>query len=410
MLSASFALKLFEAFSIERWNDLVRPFALVEMDKAGEKMVLAYIIGKYEEQEGKKVDWHWMIYASIFDLLKRIALCDIKSPVQRMIRTRYPEEYKKLNAWVLTQYVAYIGETELFTKFSHFLEEEPSLAHSADPVHLHSYRVLRAAHKFATLRELQMISVVNEPDRLKNIEHELNRDIQEFLDLRALQLLVTKQSPYEFLKIIEQLRFQTRWNQTPRVPRTSVLGHSFYVAVLTLLLGQQPEVVFCPAREYNNFFSALFHDLPEAVTRDIISPVKQATYELPAIVKKIEDEFVASELRPVMDDCYAEELLYFTQDEFTNRIRTATGVRSVTFEELNTLYNADNFFPVDGQLVRCADHIAAFIEADSSIKHGITSAHLRDGKENLLKNYPNGRIINGFDIYAFFSEFANRRI
>ena len=96
MLSASFALKLFEAFSIERWNDLVRPFALVEMDKAGEKMVLAYIIGKYEEQEGKKVDWHWMIYASIFDLLKRIALCDIKSPVQRMIRTRYPEEYKKL--------------------------------------------------------------------------------------------------------------------------------------------------------------------------------------------------------------------------------------------------------------------------------------------------------------------------
>ena len=40
-------LKMFEAFSIERWNDLIRPFELVEMDKAAEKMVLAYIIGKY---------------------------------------------------------------------------------------------------------------------------------------------------------------------------------------------------------------------------------------------------------------------------------------------------------------------------------------------------------------------------
>ncbi|MBR4599872.1 MAG: hydrolase, partial [Treponema sp.] len=74
-------LKIFEGFSIQRWNDLVRPFALVEMDKAAEKMVCAYIIGKYEESEGRKIDWEWMIYASLFDLLRKITLSDIKSPV-----------------------------------------------------------------------------------------------------------------------------------------------------------------------------------------------------------------------------------------------------------------------------------------------------------------------------------------
>ena len=62
-------LKIFEGFSIQRWNDLIRPFDLVEMDKAGEKMVLAYIIGKFEEKKGYKIDWVWMIYASLFDLL-----------------------------------------------------------------------------------------------------------------------------------------------------------------------------------------------------------------------------------------------------------------------------------------------------------------------------------------------------
>ena len=44
-MNRSLALKIFEGFSIQRWNDLIRPFDLVEMDKAGEKMVLAYMTG-----------------------------------------------------------------------------------------------------------------------------------------------------------------------------------------------------------------------------------------------------------------------------------------------------------------------------------------------------------------------------
>ena len=34
MISKKFAFKIFEAFSIQRWNDLIRPFDIVEMDKA----------------------------------------------------------------------------------------------------------------------------------------------------------------------------------------------------------------------------------------------------------------------------------------------------------------------------------------------------------------------------------------
>ena len=48
MVNKALALKIFEGFSIERWNDLVRPFDLIEMDKSAEKMVLVYIIGKFE--------------------------------------------------------------------------------------------------------------------------------------------------------------------------------------------------------------------------------------------------------------------------------------------------------------------------------------------------------------------------
>ena len=400
------ALKIFEGFSIERWNDLVRPFDVVEMDKDAEKMVLAYIIGKYEENRGTKIDWNWMIYSSLFDLLRKIALCDIKSPVQRLIRTEYPQEYVRLNEWVLEQYRPLIDDTDLFSQFTLYIgKTSGSIPFS--PGQEQTARVMRAAHKYSTKRELDMISMVNEPQRLEQIKKEVNADLQSFLDLRGLQLLVTKQKPYDFLMRIEQLRFQTRWNQTPRVPRTSVLGHCFFVAIMTLLLERENGVKLCPKRLFNNYFSALFHDLPESVTRDIISPVKQATDDLPSIVKNIEDQIVSKELVPLMEDFYKDEILYFTSDEFENRIVVDGQVLHTSFEELNKRFNSNNFNPVDGKLVRLADHYAALLEADSSIRHGITSTHLRDGRINLMKAYPPGTKINGIDAYELFNAFAN---
>ena len=403
-MKKDFILKIFEGFSIVRWNDLVRPFDVVEMDKDAEKLVVAYIIGKFEEHRGVKIDWEWMIYASLFDLLRKISLCDIKSPVQRLIKTQYPDEFIRLNEWVLEQYRQLIPDKALFSKFTLYIGKMSGSIPYEDAQE-QTARVFRAAHKYSTLRELEMIGMVNEPQRLERIRRELNADLQKYLDLQGLQLLMTRQKPFDFLMRIEQLRFQTRWNQTPRVPRTSVLGHCFFVAILTLLLGRETGIAFCSRRFYNNFFCALFHDLPEAVTRDIISPVKQATEGLPSIVKSIEDKIVASELVPLMEDFYRDEILYFTNDEFSNRICRDGKVSHVSFDELNTRYNEDAFSPVDGRIVRIADHYSALLEAELSISHGITSKHLRDGKANLLRAYPEGTVISGIDAHALFQSF-----
>ena len=404
MLTQKFALKIFEGFSIQRWTDLIRPFDIVEMDKAGEKMVLAYIIGKCEEQKGVFVDWTWMIYASLFDILKKIALCDIKVPIQQILKKDYASEYLRLNEWILNQYKPLIDDSALFSQFTIYEGQRagtfdiPEKSRAAE-------RILSAANKFATMRELQMLSIVNEPERLEKINKELLADLQGYLDLTGLQLLMTRQKSYDFIMKIEQLRFQTRWNQTPRVPKTSVLGHCFFVAVITLLLCRQSGQKMCEKRLINNYFSALFHDLPEAVTRDIISPVKQATDELPSIVKRIEDEIVNKELVPLMEPYFSDELMYFTSDEFSNRIKDKKGnAEVVSWEDLNGKYNQDDFSPVDGRTVRIADHLSALLEADSSIKHGITSNHLEYGRNSMISHYKPGETINGIDVGKLFRE------
>ncbi len=394
-------LKIFEAFSIERWNDLVRPFEVVEMDKAAQTAVLAYVLGKLEEDRGNPVDWDRIIYGVFFDLLRKIALSDIKSPVQRMLRTEYPQEYEKLNRWIVERYEQLLGGGPLLNAFSVYLR-------SSDDTRDTSWKVMRAAHKYSAIRELEMIARVNEPFRVDPISGQLAAELAEFTDLAGVSEIYGHGKLYQFITKIEQLRFQTRWNQTPRVPRTSVLGHSFFVATMVLLMGESLE--FCPARRFNNFFSALFHDLPEAVTRDIISPVKQATDHLSAIVKKIEDRVVEKELLPLMHNCYRDELIYFTANEFENRILDEEGrLVFVSFDDLQQHFNEVRFNPVDGRLIRAADHVAAFVEADSSISYGISSVHLQDGRNNILSLYPDPTVINGIDIGAFFTSFISTR-
>lgn len=396
-------LKIFEGFSIQRWNDLIRPFDLVEMDKAGEKMVLAYIIGKFEEKKGHKIDWVWMIYASLFDLLRKISLCDIKAPVQQMLKNEFKEEYLRLNEWVLNQYKDMIPDSKLFSEFTIYTgQKADSLPLAANLKR--SLMVYNAAHKYSTIREMEMIAPVNEAARLSNIKTALEKEIQQYLELEGLQKLMTHQKEFDFLLKIEQLRFQTRWNQTPRVPATSVLGHCFYVAIMTLLLGRESNPKMCKKRIVNNFFCALFHDLPESVTRDIISPVKQATDELPNIVKKIEDEIVKKELVPLMDDYFVDEVMYYTNDEFSNRVLIDGKVKTVSWEELNEKYNSEEYNPIDGRLVRICDHFSALMEADISIKHGITSKHLITGREGTINHYKEGEIISGINVHEFFNK------
>ncbi len=396
-------LKIFEGFSIQRWNDLIRPFELVEMDKAGEKMVLAYIIGKFEENKGEKIDWHWMIYASLFDLLRKIALCDIKAPVQQMLKKEFPEEYLRLNEWVLNQYSNLMDE-KLFSEFSDYVYSKSGTKTIPDDLKK-TVRVYEAAHKFATIRELEMISAVNEKERLADIKTELEEQIQPYLEFEGLQKLITHQKAFKFLLKIEQLRFQTRWNQTPRIPATSVLGHCFYVAIMTLLLGRESNPKMCRQRVINNFFSALFHDLPESVTRDIISPVKQATDDLPNIVKKIENEIVNKELVPLMENFFVNQIIYYTSDEFSNRIQNEMGIiQKVSYDELNEKYNDEKFQPIDGKLVRICDHLSALMEASISINHGITSEHLEVGLEATVNHYKKNQVINGINVYDFFNK------
>jgi putative hydrolases of HD superfamily len=403
MVKSALVLKIFEGFSVQRWNDRIRPIPLVEMDKSAYEMVLAFFLGKIEEEKGNFIDWEKIIYAGFFELLRKIILSDIKAPVHRRIAEAHPDVYRELNRWVVSRYENLIDD-DLMAMFCNYVLEEKDTEDF-------SLRVLEAAHKFATLREFETIKIVNAPsNQLSEIERELNRDLKHFLDIEGMQLLLTKQKLYDLMLYVEQLRNQIRWNQTPRIPQTSVLGHSLLVAYLSLLMTREVTPTATPRRLYNNFFCGLFHDLPECVTRDIVSPVKNATEALPDVVKKIEDEIVDEELYPLMSESAKGEIKYFTSDEFKNKIVVEGQIRFVEFAQYGQ-YNSDEFNPVDGEIIDLADKTAAFVEASQSIRHGVSSAHLETGYRHMFERYTGEKgQAYGLDFRPFFEELRIERL
>jgi putative hydrolase of HD superfamily len=396
MLRRSLVTRLFDGFSIRRWNDQIRPVELVEMDKNAHKMVVAWCLARYEEDAGAAVDWSAVVRGGVFELLRRVVLSDIKSPVHARIRADHPEVFRQLGEWVLRQLEPCIDSPDVRDELRRYLLDADQ---GLDPL---SRRILDAAHLYASWWEFQILKRLNPENRVTaRIDRLMTADLEPHLALVGMRKVLSRQPVADFIDLAGHLRFQVRWGQTPRMPPTSVLGHSGMVACLTWFLLR--EAGACPRRARNGFFGGLFHDLAESVTRDIISPVKGAVPDLPEAIGEIEQELAREEIHPLLEPGWIDEIAYYTTDEFASKVRIDGRVVRTTSDEIRASYDRDGFDPLDGELVRVADHLAAYVEADRSISMGIKTPQLEEGMR--IPDVWRGRRVGGIDVGAIYADF-----
>jgi len=403
MLRKSLIMKLFGAFSIQRWNDQIRPLPLIEMDKHAHKMAIAYCLAQYEKKEGNKVSWHHIIQGGIFELLKRAVLSDIKSPIYNEIKDKYPDAFKKLNEMVVREVKKLLANDDpLLKDIDRYLNNESAFFEGQEI----SRDILAAAHLYASYWEFNVIRPVNPGRRsINDTETKLLSSLNPFNRLVGMKKLLEGENIAEFIDIVGQLRFQVRWGQTVRLPATSVLGHSMMVATLAYLLTRELKEPPCGERLKNNFFSGLFHDIPEALTRDIIAPLKREVEGLKEVIGKIEQELVKSKIHKLLDDSSClEEFRYLTENEFESKIVRNKVTEKQNSDVINREYNKDEYSPVDGELVDAADQLAAYVEARSSIDYGVKSPDLVRAEMG-IKDKQIVRTVAGIDLGDIYDKF-----
>jgi putative hydrolase of HD superfamily len=178
------------------------------------------------------------------------------------------------------------------------------------------------------------------------------------------------------------------------VPHTSVLGHMLTVAFLSYLF--TVEIQGCTKRIVNNYLTGLFHDLPEALTRDIISPVKRSIEGLNELIILYEKEQMEKEVYGSLPPEWHNEMKMFTEDEFLNIVSVNAVTSRIDSDTISQKFNTDAFNPRDGEIVKAADDLAALVEAYISIGNGIKSKDLFDSQKSIKERYRN-RNIGGID-------------
>ncbi len=375
---------IFSSASIQRWNDYPRMVGLVELDKQAHKFIIAYFIAKHENG----INYTHLIEAGIFEFLRRVVVTDIRPDV---FRKALQKKSKEINSWVISKLAPSLKDVDNGT----FLQKFEEFLNNPDLYKKERF-ILKAASYLSTRWEFSIVYQTSQflndiEDVKKNVENE----IEDYYELIGVQKIALNKKLGKIVDLSGRLRFQKRWAQTPRIPETSVLGHMLTVAIFGYFFSIK--INACDKRLQNNFFTALFHDLPEALTRDIITPVKYCVDELSEIIAEYEIEKIKDDILPNIPDTLQDEFSYILglydgiKEEFTNKIKNNGKIEVV--DDISK-YNIDKYEAIDGVALKQCDKLSAFVEASLSISHGIKSKELLNGKREILKSL---KVVQGID-------------
>lgn len=355
-LNANVIYRLFDAANMHRWNDHLRTVDLTELDKQAHKAAIAWLLGKYEESEGNgTLDWPVIIEHTLFSFIQRLVLTDLKPQVFHKIIN---EKFEEVNRYVLDEFDRNVPDADRGFRErleSYLMSEKRSKEDD----------IVRAAHYLATRWEFDMIYDANRSMYgIEQTRAEIDEQINHHMDLVGVRKLTTDERAFDFVDLVGQLRFQQRWARTPRIPKTTVLGHSLMVADMIYL--NDVDTGADPRQIYNDFYTGLFHDLPEVLTKDVISPVKMNVDGLAKLLESYEHDLMDSRIMPLIPEPWHDEFRFMVYEPFTDCEDPLYGKRM-------------------GRNIKACDLMAAYVEAHVSICYGVSSKSLRDGEAGIKK-------------------------
>jgi putative hydrolase of HD superfamily len=395
MFSPGLIEQFFSSAFIQRWNDYPRMVELVELDKQAHKFIIAYFLSHMEDEEINQLH---LIEAGIFEFLRRGVVTDIRPDVFRQALQKKETE---INRWVLSKLSHLLEDVEdgkFLKRFEKYL---------SDPNMYKKERfILKAASYLSTRWEFSIVYQTSQfLSGIERVKEAVEEEIEDYYELIGVRKIALNKKLAKIIDLSGRLRFQKRWAQTPRIPETSVLGHMLIVAIMGYFYSIK--INACQKRLENNFYCALFHDLPEALTRDIISPVKYSVSGLNDIISEYEIKMVEDEILPYIPAQMISSFKYLLglygnneKDEFLNKINE----KKIIIVDTLATYNENRFNAIDGVALKNCDRLAAFIEAILSISHGVKSKELLQGKEYIKETLKEKGKVEGVDFYKLALE------
>jgi putative hydrolases of HD superfamily len=242
------------------------------------------------EKEWVHYDISLLLRKILFSGFFTFIYSDISSDVKERLRHSSPEIYTEL-------------ENTLY-EMMHSWEMEAYIHDDIDATRTKTPEddLIAFAKLWASYYEVYHNSLVYSDAYAKVMRHMMQRSEHEkyIPFLPYLDFDPHNQSTHErYLLVIHRLASSYRWNRSVRKYPVSVLSHTYLITFFTYLIARREG--YDDTTLEDMLLTALYHDIPEAITGDIITPTKKAVPWLEYAIESIEHDMVEDYLLSYLD-------------------------------------------------------------------------------------------------------------
>lgn len=268
---------------IKRWNNFPRIEYVSFLDNIGFVIHIALFLAHLEEKNGVRVDTLYIIKKVMFESLKGLMLSDINAGTRDYITAINADMYKQVEKVALEKILSlpWIESIKQDISLTLWMEKEKENT------------IIRAARKYSAWKECSVNAKVY-TETFEVPLHIIEKELHELSGiLPSLKTLLESQDYQTYLSHIRRLSHSIRWSGENRLVPISVMSHLVIVAFISYCMFMIENLSW--KKDWNlktMLYTAFYHDIPEAITGDILSPIKNSVVWFPEVIEQAEEKML----------------------------------------------------------------------------------------------------------------------
>lgn len=304
-------LMLTRWLSMKRWNNFPRIEDVSHLDNVWFVMHVALFLAYLEEKEWNKVDRKFLLKRIMFNSLSGLVLSDISSWTRDYILKIDNKVFDKIEKKAF-EYILLDDAPEYIKK-----DIKNTLNDNSKTLEL---SIIAAAKKYAWYMECK----VNEKVFWDIYDVPLNQitlDLEEKRkNLKSLHNLLNNKSYKKYLTHIRRLNHSMRWNQQTRMFPISVMSHLFIITFISYIIWEMENANGSNYDIEELMLRSIYHDIPEAITWDIITPTKKAVVGFDKVLEQVEIKMMDDYIFSYVEEEYKAKVSRYMLNPFEWKI------------------------------------------------------------------------------------------
>ena len=300
-------LMLTRGLSMIRWNNFPRVVDVTQMDNVWATLHTALFLVHLEENEYDRL---YIIKKIIFSSFSEFILSDINSGTKNTIKKLDSEMYEAVYSKAYKYFLKYDTLDSLRRDYEDIIFWEGKARED---------RLIYAAKKYVWYSEALPNARIF-PEMYEIYMHEMESELDMISkNLISFQKLKNNPNYQKYLSHIYRLSSSMRWNQYNRTTPISVMSHTVVITYITYVIAMLDSAT-SDNLVLEMLLRALYHDVPEVITGDIISPTKKAVPWFADLLEKVESHMLDEYFFEYIDVEYRDILKPYLLEPFRGDI------------------------------------------------------------------------------------------